>query len=285
MKKYKKNGVTGQAGEYYFAYWMVRNFKWPCRLLDIDVGIDAQVEIFENEISTGDFFAVQIKSTVENDPDISIDLSDFMYWQQLETQVILVRIVMADSLSEPVMYWKPFSKEYLDEIVIEMGTTGFQSKKFLFSDSDKLNTESKDSWKEAILSDNDKRLIRVARSLLTDLEEHDLDNFVEEEYYLQDENKDFISFSSEIDTFNHHFLDYEELIDALSHDRRLVIRVPFIGEVIDYFEENESILLYMFNHAFNGIKVGRTPNEILPRNLSREIKKQTEDWVYHMTGY
>ncbi|ECR7254056.1 DUF4365 domain-containing protein, partial [Salmonella enterica] len=49
--------------------------------------------------------------------------------------------------------------------------------------------------------------------------------------------------------------------------------------------ENESILLYMFNNAFNGIKVGRTPNQILPRNLSREIKRQTEDWVYHMTGF
>ncbi|EDI2224303.1 DUF4365 domain-containing protein [Enterobacter hormaechei] len=285
MKKYKKNGATGQAGEYYFAYWMVRNFKWPCRLLDIDVGIDAQVEIFENEISSGDFFAVQIKSTVENDPDMSIDLSDFMYWQQLESQVILVRILMGDNHSEPVMYWKSFSKEYLDEIVIEMGKTGFQSKKVFFSESDKLTSESKDAWKEAILSDTDKRLIRVARSLLECLKEHDFDNFVEEDYHLQDENKDFISFNSEIDTFNNHFIDYEELIDAVYLDRRLIIRAPFIGEVIDYFEENESILLYMFNHAFNGIKEGRTPNEILPRNLSREIKKQTEDWVYHMTGF
>ncbi|EBZ3089650.1 DUF4365 domain-containing protein [Salmonella enterica subsp. enterica serovar Enteritidis] len=285
MKKYKKNGATGQAGEYYFAYWIVRNFKWPCRLLDIDVGIDAQVEIFEDEISTGDFFAVQIKSTVENDPDMSIDLSDFMYWKQLESQVILVRILMADNHSEPVMYWKSFSKDYLDEIVIEMGATGFQSKKVFFSESDKLTSESKDSWKEAILSDNDKRLIRVARSLLKSLKEHDLDNFVEEDYHLQDGNKDFITFSSEIDTFNHDFIDYEELIDAFYLDRRLIIRAPFIGEVIDYFEENESILLYMFNHAFNGIKGGRTPNEILPRNLSREIKKQTEDWVYHMTGF
>ncbi|EGV4396861.1 DUF4365 domain-containing protein [Salmonella enterica subsp. enterica serovar Newport] len=285
MKKYKKNGATGKAGEYYFAYWMVRNFKWPCRLLDIDVGIDAQVEIFEDEISTGDFFAVQIKSTVESDPDMSIDLSDFMYWQQLESQVILVRILMGDNHSEPVMYWKSFSKEYLDEIVMEMGTTGFQSKKVLFSESDKLTSESKDSWKEAILSDTDKRLIRVARSLLKSLKEHDLDNFVEEDYNLQNENKDFISFNSEIDTFNHHFIDYEELIDAVCLDRRLIIRAPFIGEVIDYFEENESILLYMFNNAFNGIKVGRTPNQILPRNLSREIKRQTEDWVYHMTGF
>ncbi|OPP06322.1 hypothetical protein BSV11_20335 [Salmonella enterica subsp. enterica serovar Enteritidis] len=285
MKKYKKNGATGKAGEYYFAYWMVRNFKWPCRLLDIDVGIDAQVEIFENEISTGDFFAVQIKSTVESDPDMSIDLSDFMYWQQLESQVILVRILMADNHSEPVMYWKSFSKEYLDEIVIEMGATGFQSKKVFFSESDKLTSESKDSWKEAILSDTDKRLIRVARLLLESLIEHDFGNFVEEDYHLLDENKDFISFNSEIDTFNNHFIDYEELIDAVFLDRRLIIRAPFIGEVIDYFEENESILLYMFNHAFNGIKEGRTPNEILPRNLSREIKKQTEDWVYHMTGF
>ncbi|HEI8571862.1 DUF4365 domain-containing protein [Morganella morganii] len=285
MKKYKSTGVTGRAGELYFAYWIVRYFNWPCRLLDIDVGIDAQVEIFEDEISTGDFFAVQIKSTVGNTPDIQIDLSDFMYWQQLETQVVLVSIVMADSHNEPEMFWKPFSKECLDEIVQEITSKEHQSKKITFTDSDKLCVESKNTWRMAILSESDKDLIRLAKSLLDDLEQHDLDNFVEEDYYLQDEHKDYLTFNSEIDIFNHHFIDYEELKDAVSHDRRLVLRAPLIEEAIDYFENNEAILLYMFNHAFDWIKDDRTPNQILPQTLSREIRRQTKDWVYHMTDY
>ncbi|VAL03458.1 Uncharacterised protein [Enterobacter kobei] len=136
-----------------------------------------------------------------------------------------------------------------------------------------------------MLSESDKDLIRLAKSLLDDLEQHDLDNFVEEDYYLQDEHKDYITFNSEIDIFNHHFIDYEKLKDAISHDRRLVLRAPLIEEAIDYFENNEAILLYMFNHAFNWIKGDRTPNEILPQTLSREIRRQTKDWVYHMTGY
>ena len=136
-----------------------------------------------------------------------------------------------------------------------------------------------------MLSESDKDLIRLAKSLLDDLEQHDLDNFVEEDYYLQDEHKDYVTFNSEIDIFNDHFIDYEELKDAVSHDRRLVLRAPLIEEAIDYFENNEAILLYMFNHAFNWIKGDRTPNEILPQKLSREIRRQTKDWVYHKTGY
>lgn len=65
MKKYKSTGVTGRAGELYFAYWIVRYFNWPCRLLDIDVGIDAQVEIFEDEISTGDFLRFKLNQRLE----------------------------------------------------------------------------------------------------------------------------------------------------------------------------------------------------------------------------
>ncbi len=64
-----------------------------------------------------------------------------------------------------------------------------------------------------------------------------------------------------------------------------MLRAPLIEEAIDYFENNEAILLYMFNHAFNWIKDDRNPNEILPQTLSREIRRQTKDWVYHMTGY
>lgn len=85
MKFFVPTGVTGKAGEYYFAYWILRHFQWPCRILDIDVGIDAQVEVFEDGISTGNFFAVQIKSTIGSTPDIQISLTDFEYWQQIDS--------------------------------------------------------------------------------------------------------------------------------------------------------------------------------------------------------
>ncbi|EOG4047563.1 hypothetical protein ACLBYQ_004938, partial [Salmonella enterica] len=57
---YPKTSAEGHAGEYLFAYWISRYFKWPCRLLDIDMGLDAQVEIYENELSTGMFIGVQV---------------------------------------------------------------------------------------------------------------------------------------------------------------------------------------------------------------------------------
>lgn len=61
---YAKENRNGDIGEYYFAYWITQTFGWPCRLLDIDIGLDAQIEICdESDKALGQFIAVQIKST------------------------------------------------------------------------------------------------------------------------------------------------------------------------------------------------------------------------------
>ncbi|MCI5162057.1 MAG: hypothetical protein D3917_08545 [Candidatus Electrothrix sp. AX5] len=52
--KYTKKKAIGDAGEYFFAYTVATILGWPCRLLDIDIGIDAQVEILDgDQNSTG----------------------------------------------------------------------------------------------------------------------------------------------------------------------------------------------------------------------------------------
>lgn len=118
MKRFKDTSITGWSGEYYFAYWVVSNFKWACRLLDIDIGIDAQVEVFDKEFSTGDFFAVQIKSTVSDSPNISLYLSDFNYWNQIDGVVILVSIVLGDGASNPVIYCKIMNKNEVEKLIL-----------------------------------------------------------------------------------------------------------------------------------------------------------------------
>ena len=59
--KYPEKAANGDAGEFFFAYKVASVLKWPCRLLDIDIGIDAQVEILnEDGTSTGRFVAFQV---------------------------------------------------------------------------------------------------------------------------------------------------------------------------------------------------------------------------------
>ncbi len=59
---YPKSSAYGHAGEYLFAYWISRYFGWPCRLLSVDMGIDAQVEMFADDTkSTGLLFLFRLK--------------------------------------------------------------------------------------------------------------------------------------------------------------------------------------------------------------------------------
>ncbi|UWH26261.1 DUF4365 domain-containing protein [Aeromonas veronii] len=96
--KYTEDKATGDAGEYFFAYTITNILQWPCRLLDIDIGIDAQIEILDgNRQSTGKFIAVQIKSTRDPNRDsISVEKKHIDYWSSVETPVILALVNLSN---------------------------------------------------------------------------------------------------------------------------------------------------------------------------------------------
>lgn len=96
----------------------MRNFNWPCRLLDIDVGVDAQIEVFENNFSTGDFIPVQIKTKANSDLFKDIKGKDFNYWNQIGYGVLLV-LVSIEGEKEPKMYWEFFDSERTSNILEE----------------------------------------------------------------------------------------------------------------------------------------------------------------------
>ncbi|EII7030253.1 DUF4365 domain-containing protein, partial [Escherichia coli] len=96
---YPKTSADGHAGEYLFAYWISRYFRWPCRLLDIDMGLDAQVEIYENNLSTGFFIGVQIKTTsrkMKRRLSVQIPYKNITYWGSCDFPVVIVLICLHD---------------------------------------------------------------------------------------------------------------------------------------------------------------------------------------------
>jgi len=104
--KYTEDSAIGDAGEYLFAHKVAETLEWPCRLLDIDIGIDAQIEILDdNRNSMGKFIAVQVKSTRDKEKQsTSVEKKHIAYWSELEVPVLIVFV----NLSKKKVFARPF---------------------------------------------------------------------------------------------------------------------------------------------------------------------------------
>lgn len=92
--KYPIKTANGDAGEFFFAFQIASVLKWPCRLYDIDIGIDAQVEIIgDDRTSTGKFVAFQVKATSSEEQDCRyVSQMQLAYWKELELPVFVVLV-------------------------------------------------------------------------------------------------------------------------------------------------------------------------------------------------
>lgn len=92
--KYPVSTAIGDAGEFFFAYKIASVLNWPCRLFDIDIGIDAQVEVMnEDRTSTGKFVAFQIKTTSIGERKCwYVTDRQLEYWRDLDLPVFVVLV-------------------------------------------------------------------------------------------------------------------------------------------------------------------------------------------------
>jgi hypothetical protein len=106
---YTLNAASGDAGEYFFAYQIADVLKWPCRLLDIDIGIDAQVEVIDmNRKSNGRFIAVQVKARLDDGKSYRyVTEAQLAYWLELDVPVFVVLV----NLAKKTMYVHRISKK------------------------------------------------------------------------------------------------------------------------------------------------------------------------------
>jgi hypothetical protein len=97
--QYTLNAASGNAGEYFFAYQIAHVLKWPCRLLDIDIGIDGQVEVINDDrTSTGRFIAIQVKAKVDDKPKTRyVTENQLAYWLELNYPVFVVKVNLKNS--------------------------------------------------------------------------------------------------------------------------------------------------------------------------------------------
>lgn len=142
--KFDINSSHGKAGEYYFSYWICNNFKWPCRLLDIDVGIDAQIELFNEKYhSTGGFIGVQIKTTMFSDPDVSISLKNLEYWRSIDDPIILVSVTLKNG---PKIFWRLINGSDINKRIKDIKDKGKRSGTVKFTQDDELLLSHKEDF-------------------------------------------------------------------------------------------------------------------------------------------
>ncbi|WP_250486561.1 DUF4365 domain-containing protein [Caballeronia sp. GaOx3] len=94
MMAYTRRTANGDAGEFFAAYKIAKELGWPCRLFDIDIGIDAQVEIMTDvQKSTGRFVALQVKATSAEEKDCCYVREEHLnYWRSLDIPVFVVLV-------------------------------------------------------------------------------------------------------------------------------------------------------------------------------------------------
>lgn len=97
--KYTILKSLGDAGEYLVGHLIAFNHKCIYRISPVDIGIDGEIEIIENEISTGQLIKVQVKATDNADfpgPQTlySIEKAHMDYWNKLSIPVLLCRVFL-----------------------------------------------------------------------------------------------------------------------------------------------------------------------------------------------
>lgn len=100
--KYTLQNINGDAGEHLLAAKVIKLFGYPCRLIGIDIGLDAEIEIIDDNLkSTGEFLKCQIKTRMDNLLYVYVDGEHIGYWNKINIPVIIFLV----QLETEQIYW------------------------------------------------------------------------------------------------------------------------------------------------------------------------------------
>ena len=271
MKRFKDTSITGWSGEYYFAYWIVSNFNWACRLLDIDIGIDAQVEVFDREFSTGDFFAVQIKSTTSESPNISLYLSDFNYWKQIDSVVVLVSIVLGNGTSKPIIYYKVMNEAKVKRMISATRKNKGGSATVSFTKEDILTKKSKSKWMASLIRGESVAIVKKAQELMRLID-------VILSYSKDDRKQDIYGHKDTFEQLNSVWYSYEKISEATRFHKNLKNYSTDVRLALKKFSKNKNDLVEVFSKLVCEVENVYQPEELLPDSLHDELRKSEYSW-------
>lgn len=236
--KYTHTQIIGDAGEHLVASKVIKLLGFPCRLLSIDIGIDAEIEITDDNFrSTGEFIKAQIKTTISDKLYWYIEKEHIEYWNKINLPVIIFLV----HINTEKIYW-----HIIDEIdKYEKLDSGYKvqfNEKDILDASNKFNfrTLSKLPFKRKIEKIFDKAYALVVKdNLLINSDQYDLTTFEE-----------FVFHSNMI---NHNFKEANDLI--LKHDLKIIKTeysdmLNIIEEYLDKIEEEKEQILLDYGNDY-----------------------------------
>lgn len=249
---YIEKVANGNAGEFYFAYWISSNFIWPCRILDIDMGVDAQIEIYDDlNHSTGMFIGAQVKTTaktLEESSSISIPLKNIIYWASINDPIVIVRVCLNNNSREPSIYWKHLKKSELNDYLSSSKDKGTETVSINFEkDKNLLRSTDKSAWLRLFLSDADKKIIKNSTKIkekLKFLGEHFLQGCVDGQIMVGYPHYQFAL------KLNDLLNEYDELNTAVKINPRLEYLSEEVKLAIQYYKSYIDIILQAFKEGW-----------------------------------
>jgi len=160
--EYQKRSINGDAGEYLVAYRVTKLLHLPCRLLPIDLGVDAEIELLNQKgESTGDVIKVQIKSfdkiPAGDTYSVYVDERHITYWKRF----CLPLIVCCVDLSTERVFWQRIDN-------FKAYHTDGESKKITFRiPDDELIASSRDELMRFVYPDESKQIERLFNDVKT----------------------------------------------------------------------------------------------------------------------
>lgn len=105
--QYPVSNRHGDIGEHLVAFRIMKVLNWPCRLLNIDLGIDAEVEMLAEDLhTTGDILKIQVKNRKrfpkKGKASVKIREKHFLYWTRFCSPVVFCAVCVATER----VFWK-----------------------------------------------------------------------------------------------------------------------------------------------------------------------------------
>lgn len=145
MKFYTSN-ATGDSGLFLLGHWINQNFGFPFRIMSTDIGIDAEIEMIDEEYhSEGLILKAQVKATqtvITKNFSAYIDKPHLKYWDKLTVPVLFFKV----DLTNNNIYYKHISSH--DDISSTKSDDPSKLKIEFDIEKDILTTDSLAVWQE-----------------------------------------------------------------------------------------------------------------------------------------
>ena len=214
--KYSESNAIGDAGEHLLAARIIKYFGFPCRLINIDIGIDAEVEIIDDNFkSTSQIIRAQVKTTNGNKLSQYIDAEHIKYWNKFNCPVVVFLV----QLIEEEIYWHCVTdiKNY------KLSKSGY---KITFSKDDILKPSNKEKFKEITINH-----LKIS-----------IQKFYEEAYSIADTDlTEYLSTDNyDLTTFESFILRARKVKQNLKEGNKLAVGNKDLQRVVDEYSKKLS---------------------------------------------